>query len=375
MKMKKMFFLIAFILFLLSPIILWGQENKDIISFSEMMIGVKAPMEAKVIIKNESMFAKSLELYPDMRYKKMDLSANWGTVAERTVFLPESNQAVVNFFFSVRRVDLEALIEFQENMEDLDNIVEAGIFDLDIKTSRAKYVTALVRFSLNGEDIVRNINFLLETNASSSDLPLFTAVITDEMLGIPVLTFEVESKLPFDCFIENKKLGLSFAVGAAEERDIVLLAPKVPADGVYKFTVRPEVGGLFIPSMELSFLIKEGKISLKSNPFTVDQVSNGGNGKGNSLCSIKNKRNIPLTILVPAEYVGKNSGVMRKKSNYAVGPSNGMSWTAIQLAPRSTTKVWLAKSFFNSLIVSGQETNVKMFHVENRPSQTIEVGW
>ena len=204
--MKKNLFLLSalFMLITFTSTVL-AQEDKDIDGFDGIMIGVKKPMYAKVLVKNNSEFVKDLELLPDVQYKKMNLAANWGTVAETTVFSPESNQAVVNFLFAIRRSDLKELIEFQEKMDEDDegNLVEAGLFDLEIETSRAKYVTALARFVLNGKEIVRNVNFSLAKENESdfgTDIPIFTATIDDEALGIPLLKFKAESKLPFLLF-------------------------------------------------------------------------------------------------------------------------------------------------------------------------------
>ena len=380
--MKKNLFLLSalFMLITFTSTVL-AQEDKDIDGFDGIMIGVKKPMYAKVLVKNNSEFVKDLELLPDVQYKKMNLAANWGTVAETTVFSPESNQAVVNFLFAIRRSDLKELIEFQEKMDEDDegNLVEAGLFDLEIETSRAKYVTALARFVLNGKEIVRNVNFSLAKENESdfgTDIPIFTATIDDEALGIPLLKFKAESKLPFSCYLNNKKLGLSLAVNTDDEKDISLLAANMPEDGVYKFKVQPIIGGYFVPELELPFLINNGEISLVDNPFSLDNVSNGGNGKGNSMVTLRNERNAPITLLIPEEYVGKGSLSSKKDDNYAVGTSGKkMNWKAIQIAPRSSTKVWLSKTFFNGLVICKNQTDVKMFHVENKSSQTNKIGW
>ncbi|MGI6347755.1 MAG: hypothetical protein ACOXZ1_01005 [Patescibacteria group bacterium] len=382
--MKKLVFLVVLFIASISSSVL-AQEDKDLKSFANMMVKVKkAPMEAKVLIQNDSEFAKNLELYPDTRYKNMNLAANWGTVAEKVVLLPESNKAVVNFLFAIRRVDLAALIAFQEEMNENEdaNIVDAGIFNLEINTSRAKHITALAKFNLNGVEIVRNVNFQLEKIGEEDfggELPIFKAVINDDLLGIPTLVFKAESGIPFDCFVENEDLGISFSITTEKvKKDIRVLAPNLPEDGVYKFSVKPIIGSYIVPKMVLPLLISDGKLMLKDNPFSLDAVSNGGNGKGNSLVTLRNERNVPITLLVPTGYVGKNSGIFAGKGgNYAadVSGEKKVNWTAIQIAPRSTTKVWLAKTFFNGLIVCGQETGIKTFHVENKSSQTIKIGW
>ncbi|HKM40570.1 MAG TPA: hypothetical protein VJZ99_01630, partial [Patescibacteria group bacterium] len=254
-----------------------AQEDKDLKSFANMMVKVKkAPMEAKVLIQNDSEFAKNLELYPDTRYKNMNLAANWGTVAEKVVLLPESNKAVVNFLFAIRRVDLAALIAFQEEMNENEdaNIVDACIFNLEINTSRAKHITALAKFNLNGVEIVRNVNFQLEKIGEEDfggELPIFKAVINDDLLGIPTLVFKAESGIPFDCFVENEDLGISFSITTEKvKKDIRVLAPNLPEDGVYKFSVKPIIGSYIVPKMVLPLLISDGKLMLKDNPFSLD---------------------------------------------------------------------------------------------------------
>ena len=381
--MKK---LVAVVM-LLVPFVILAQESKDLKSFANMEISVKAPMNAKILVDNQSEFAKNLVLSPDPTYKKMDLAANWGTVSQKTEFLPESNQAIVDFFFSFRRVELEQLLEFKTTMDESEDgdMVEAGLYDLIIKTSRSKYVTGTVEFTLNGKTIKRNVNFLLDPviekdkdyEAFVEELPIFKAVITDELLGIPTLEFVAKSELPFNCLVKNEEIGISFVVDASKDDKMAVLAPNLPKDGVYDFEVYFEVGSYFIPKINLSFLINDGEISLKDNPFKPSEIA-GDPGKKNSMVTLSNNRNVPITILVPAEYKGKNSGALKgKQKNFAVAVSGSpkMGWESISIAPHSSVKVWLKKTFFNGIVICDDKTEVRTFHVENKPSQVIALGW
>lgn len=372
---------------LLVPFVILAQESKDLESFAKMEIAVKAPMNVKVLVDNQSVFAKDLVLLPDLDYKKMDLAANWGTVSGKTVFMPESNKAVVDCFFSFRKVELEQLLEFKTAMDESEDgdMVEAGLYDLVIKTSRSKYMTVNVEFTLNGKTIKRNINFAFDKvitkdseydSFSEGELPMFKVTITDELLGIPTLKFKAKSELPFDCLVKNEQIGISFVVDASKEDTVVVLAPNLPKDGVYNFEVYFSVGSYFVPKINFPFLINDGNISLKDNPFKPAAIA-GEPEKKNSMVTLRNDRNVPITVLIPAEYKGKNSGSLGKQKNFAVSVSGSskMGWEAISIAPHSSTKVWLKKTFFNGIVVCEDRTEVRTFHVETKPSQTIAIGW
>jgi hypothetical protein len=376
---------IIVLLLVLVPFFALAQESKDLKSFANMEISVKAPMNAKILVDNQSVFAKNLTLSPDPTYKKMDLAANWGTVAQKTEFLPESNQAVTDFFFSFRKVDLEQLLAFKTAMDESEdgNMVEAGLYDLIIKTSRSKYVTGTVEFTLNGKTIKRNVNFLLEPiiekdkeyEAFVGELPIFKAVITDELLGIPVLTLSADSKIPFDCLIKNDDLGINFVVDASKKDETSFLASKMPKDGVYDFDCYFEVGANFVPNIKLRFLINDGKISLHYNPFLPADIATKPKDKY-SMVTLTNNRNEGVTLIVPKEYVGKNSGFGKTKNTAEVISGSGkVQWEIINIAPHSKTKVWLKKTFFRSMIYCEATTEVLDVRVQDKPSQEIAINW
>lgn len=386
--MKKLIVFLFVAVFSLTAISLFAQETKDAKSFNDYKAGVKAPMLAKILIENKSEFAQNLKLTP-AEYKKMDLSGNWGSIVSKVEFFPQSNALIADFDFSFRTGDLLPLLNFMNDMdEEADKttaMIEAGLFDLVINTSRAKNVTCFAEFELDGKKIKRNLVFLLEPviekdkdySQFAGERPLFRAVITDQDLGIPSLSLKVKTEVDYQCVIFSEELGVSFALEPGGKDEIKVLASRMPKNGAYDFIARVKFPTGISPEIPVTLIVRNGEFIFDEGTFNPLFFAKGSEVAGRTtLVNLYNTRSEDVTVFVPEKYIApKNS--LKSSEKVQIDAFSKTRWVAIVIPARERVKIRLKSGPVMSIVYGHGEktTEVLDLGLVEKSSQNKYLKW
>ena len=298
----------------------------------------------------------------------------WATLVRPVDFSINSNAiSAAGIWFNTRVIRIGDALKFIDGDEEIG--------DFKFKDLRARRFVVIAEFI--DPQTNQKIKKPVELDFDTTDINNLSVKITNFNLGVSTSTFSIsKTGIAFPCVIKSDELGISIAV-LKGTREVEVLTSLIPQEGIYNFEMIVDVPGGFFPVIPIQAIVEGGKIQFSHNPFDPGVISRENSDHRYSLVRIKNMRNQPITLIIPADFVGSSKRkplVSSTSSGDSGASSQSMGqethWHMVNIGVLESQKIYLSRGqLIRAILYCRGKSVVYELRISDDLYQRMGVWW